>query len=323
MVQTQISLRWLLEGFKYELESTARPRTVEYYCGEIHRFLRWAHAAGVPSDIRLLTKHHIQAFFHYLVTTHRGNDSVNEPAAIERLRWPYYRALRRFFGWAVKEGYLQNNPMDNIVMKPPQPVPIEPYRPDHIDRILNVLDYDWQIAKTLRQKMLSARNKAIFLLFIESGLRLEELAKLQLAEMDLRKQRALIRYGKMGKSRLIGFGPQTKKALWKYLSLRPQHVNHDALWVTEESTPLSIGGVQIIIRRLKKDAGLQQVRGSVHKLRHTFATAYLRHTRDMKGCRLLLGHSTLAMTERYTQFVEAEDALKAYDGKGPLDWLRS
>lgn len=110
--------------------------------------------------------------------------------------------------------------------------------------------------------------------------------------------------------------------MWRYLSLRPGQIEHNALWLTEEGSPLSLGGVQIIIRRLKKDAGLQHVRGSVHKLRHTFATAYLRHTRDMKGCRILLGHSTLAMTERYTQFIEAEDALRAYDGKGLLDWLR-
>jgi len=66
MVQEGISTEWLLKGFKYELESTARPRTVEYYCGEIQRFLRWANAVGVPSDIRLITKYHIQVFFHYL-----------------------------------------------------------------------------------------------------------------------------------------------------------------------------------------------------------------------------------------------------------------
>ena len=47
----------------------------------------------------------------------------------------------------------------------------------------------------------------------------------------------------------------------------------------------------------------------------------MKHTRDMKGLKLLLGHSTLAMTERYTQFIDAEDALKAYDGQGPLDWI--
>lgn len=321
MAQTQTSLRWLLQGFKYELESTARPRTVEYYCGEVRRFLRWAEAAGVSSNIRLITKHHLQAFFHHLATTHKGNGLVNEPAAIERLRWPYYRALRRFFGWTVKEGFLEQSPMDSIVLRAPQPPVIEPYRPEHIDRMLKVLDYDWRIAKTQRQKMLAARNKAVFLLFLESGLRLEELTKLQLENIDLQRQRVVIRLGKMGKSRLSGFGPQAKKALWKYLSLRPQHVNHDALWITEEDTPLSTSGVQMIIRRLKRDAGLHQVRGSVHKLRHTFATAYLRHTHDMKGCRLLLGHSNLAMTERYTQFIETEDALKTYDEQGPLDWL--
>ena len=153
MAQAQSNLEWLLEGFKYELESTARPRTVEYYCGEIRRFLRWAHATRVPSDVRLLTKRHIQAFFHYLASTHRGNGSVNEPVAIERLLWPYYRALQRFFRWAMKEDYLQSNPMEGIALKSPQPAPIEPYRPEHIDRILKVLDYDWQIAKTQRKKM--------------------------------------------------------------------------------------------------------------------------------------------------------------------------
>lgn len=171
--------------------------------------------------------------------------------------------------------------------------------------------------------MLVARNRAIFVLFLESGLRLEELAKLQLEDIDMGRQRVIVRFGKMGNSRLSGFGPQSRKALWKYMSLRPQQSNHGALWITEEGSPLTISGVQITIRRLKKDAGLQHIRGSVHKLRHTFATTYLKHTRDMKGCRLLLGHSTLAMTERYTQFIEAEDALKAYDGEGPMDWINS
>lgn len=76
------------------------------------------------------------------------------------------------------------------------------------------------------------------------------------------------------------------------------------------------------MQRLKKDAGLQHLRGSIHKLRHTGATITLRHTGDMKGLKLLLGHSTLAMTERYTRFIEVEDALKAYDGRGPLEWIK-
>lgn len=320
-MRKQTNLEWLLEGFKYDLELTVRPKTVKYYCGETQRFLQWTRATFSLNEIGLISKKHVQAFFHHLANNHRPDSLKKEPNEIERLRWPYYRALRRFFDWAVNEGYLQSSPMNGIVLNAPPPAPIEPYHPEHIDIILRLLDHDWKTAHTQRQKMLAARNSAIFILFLESGLRLEELAKLKIEDIDLEEQKVIVRFGKMGKSRLSGFGPRSKKALWKYMGLRSQLTNFGALWITEEGTPLSVGGVQITIRRLKKEAGLEHIRGSVHKLRHTFATIYLKHTHDMKGCRILLGHSTLAMTERYTQFIEAEDALKAYDGQGPLDWI--
>jgi site-specific recombinase XerD len=188
--------------------------------------------------------------------------------------------------------------------------------------MMKVLEHDWRVASTSRQRMLAARDRVILFLFLESGLRLEELSQIRSGDIDLERQRVLVREGKMGKGRLVGFGSQTKKALWRYMGLRPRELPGDALWVTEEYRPLSKHGIAEIIRRLKRDAGLKHVKGSVHKLRHTFATAYLRHTRDMKGCRLLLGHSTLVMTERYTQFIEAEDALEVYKGSGPLDWMK-
>ena len=169
--------------------------------------------------------------------------------------------------------------------------------------------------------MLASRDQAVISFFLESFVRLEELASLRVEDVYLEKQRALVRKGKMEKGRWVGFGPQMRRALWRYLGLRSNQTEHNTLWVTEEGRPITKHGIQEIFRRLKKDAGLQHVRGSVHKLRHTGATVSLRHTRDMKGLRLLLGHSTLAMTERYTQFVDVEDALKAYDEKGPLDWL--
>ncbi len=87
--------------------------------------------------------------------------------------------------------------MKGIVLNAPQPAPIEPYRKEHIGLILKVLDHDWQIARTQWQKMLVARNKAIFLLFLESGLRLEELAKLQVEDVDLEGQRVIVRFGKI------------------------------------------------------------------------------------------------------------------------------
>ena len=208
------------------------------------------------------------------------------------------------------------------MLKPPTAAAIEPYKPQYIDAFAKVLNHDWQVATTTRQKMLAARDKAVLFLFLDSFIRLEESCQLTIGDVDLDRQRVLVRKSKTGKSRLAGFGPQTKKALWRYLGLRGDSLGHHALWVTEEGRPLTKHGIQEIMRRLKKDAGLEHLKGSIHKLRHTGATITLKHTRDMKGLKLLLGHSTLAMTERYTQFVEVEDALKAYNGEGPLDWAK-
>lgn len=88
-MQTGISTERLQEGFSYELEVIARCQTVEYYCGEIHCFLQWADKAGITSDIRLITKHHIQKFFH-LAVTHSGNGSGNKPEGVECVRGLYY-----------------------------------------------------------------------------------------------------------------------------------------------------------------------------------------------------------------------------------------
>jgi len=212
--------------------------------------------------------------------------------------------------------------MDGIILKaPPAPI-IEPYKHDHILRLTQVLDLKQKQAHTLREKMRVARNTAIVSLFLESGARLSELVNLTINDIDLDSKSIMIRNGKMDKSRKAGFGPQTKKALWRYIGLRSKDIGHDALWVSEEYKPLTTNGVQSIFRQLKENAGLRSIKGSIHKLRHTFATTLLRHTKDLKGCKILLGHSTMAMTERYTQFIDAEDALRGYNGQGPLDWMK-
>ncbi len=239
------SWQWLLDGFKFELETRTKPKTVEYYCVHARLFVQWAENYAHATDPRSLTKRDIQSFFHYLAGNERppSGKGSRERVQSERLRWPYYRALKRFLGWAVNEGHICHNPLEELRMKAPEDPPVEPYRPEHIERLFEVLDHDWQVAKTPRQKMLAARDRAVLCLFLESGLRLEELAMLGTADVDLQRQRALVREGKMGKGRVAGFGPQTKKSLWRYMSLRPCAVKRDALWMTEEGRPMTKHGV--------------------------------------------------------------------------------
>jgi integrase/recombinase XerD len=276
-------------------------------------------------EAHLIDKRHIQAFFYYLLqeteTIVGGNGARRKVTRTEDSLWPYYRCLRRFFGWAVKEGYLNQNPAIDLGLKPPRNRPIEPWRREHIDQMFQVLDHDWKIATTPRQRMLAARDHAIVSLFLESFVRLEELAGLNVEDVDLQAQRLLVRKGKMGKGRWAGFGPATRKSLWRYLGLREPLALGNALWISEEGRQLTSRGIQQVFRRLKRDAGLQHIQGSIHKMRHTGATIHYRHNRDMKGLKMLLGHATYDMTERYTSFVETEDALELYEDGGPLDWM--
>jgi len=326
MVQTGVTLEWLLEGFKYELSATRAPQTVIYYCCHLQRFCDWAATAGLPQEAHLVDKRYIQAFFHHLLheteTVAGGNGARRQVKRTERSLWPYYRSLRRFFGWAVKEDYLDRDPVAGLQLKCPRNRPVEPWRPEQIDQIFRVLEHDWKTAKTPRQKMLAARDHAIVSLFIESFVRLEELAGLAVEDVDVQAQRLLVREGKMGKGRWAGFGPDTKKSLWRYLGFREPLALGNTLWISEEGRQLRASGIQQVFKRLKHDAGLQHIQGSIHKMRHTGATLHYRHNRDMKGLKILLGHATYAMTERYTSFVEAEDALGLYENGGPLNWMR-
>lgn len=92
----------------------------------------------------------------------------------------------------MKEGYLSENPMTGLDMKSPRQRPVEPWRPEHIERMFQVLDHDWKVAKTPRQQMLAARDHTVVFLFLESFVRLKELANLKVEDIDLQKQRLLV-----------------------------------------------------------------------------------------------------------------------------------
>ena len=95
---------------------------------------------------------------------------------------------------------------------------------------------------------------------------------------------------------------------------------YDSLWLTEEGKPFSVGGIQIMVKRLKTRAGVIS-QGNCHKFRHTFAPAFLRKDRNPFNLQYLLGHSDLRMTRHYVSTLGAEDALKAHESASPADML--
>jgi site-specific recombinase XerD len=162
------------------------------------------------------------------------------------------------------------------------------------------------------------RNKAMLLVFLDSGLRLGEALSLTLEDIDLERQILKIR-GKTGE-RVVRFGTATAKALLKYLLVRGK-VNGtcDCLWLTSKRQPLTANGVEMVFRRLSARTGIAV---HPHLLRHTFATMWLKNGGDSLMLQRLLGHSTLTMTNRYCQAVGCYDAVESHKRYSPVDNLK-
>lgn len=320
----ELSLSSLVQGFVFTLTTEGKaPTTVSYYQGNLRRFLWYAKEHGWADDPRSIDAWNIREFLAYAGTARNrwgtmGNGSENCRSPSRTGGWRYYRTLRRFFNWAVSEGFMERTPLSNIKPEPPKEQPVEPYSQEEMKKLIDVCDRDF--AKG--DKFLGSRHKAVILLFLDTGARLSELANVRLNDLALEKGRATVN-GKGGTQRVVAFNSGTKKALWKYLAFREQRVKglaKDWLWVTEEGTRLTVYGLHIAFRRLKKRAGIDSP-GAVHRLRHTFALNALRGLKDPTLLQLLLGHKTLEMTRRYTQGLKIEEALQAIDKASPVDRL--
>lgn len=225
-----------------------------------------------------------------------------------------YRVLKTFFTWCVKEDFLKKNPMAKIKFANPKLKIIQPYTNKEIKNMLAVCDYDFRH----NAQFLASRNKAIILVFVDTGLRVSELGGMMLDDIDRDRGRIHV-VGKGAKERVIRIGATAQKALWKYLVHRPDN-RFKEVWLTEEEKPMKTLSVQIMIRRIKERAGIQGD-GSCHRFRHTFAINFLRMDRNPFNLQYLLGHSDLRMVKHYVAALGMEDALKAHESASPADMI--
>ena len=167
------------------------------------------------------------------------------------------------------------------------------------------------------KSMMDVRNKAILSVFLDTGLRVSELANLLLEDLDVDTGSILVRHGKGGKQRVVRIGSKAQKALWKYVTIYRKSES-DHLFVNRSGDPLDVQGIKIMIKRLGDKA---KVKVHPHKLRHTFAISFLRAGGDVFSLQYLLGHTSLQMTQRYLQSLNANDAMNAHKKFSPLDNL--
>jgi len=145
------------------------------------------------------------------------------------------------------------------------------------------------------------RDRAMFMLMLRCGLRVEEVAHLRLQDLDLAQMRLLVCGGKGNKDRIVYISHDAHRALLNYLKSRSSSKIGEVFLVgkgTYRGTSISVRGIQKRMEYYARKTGLKV---SCHHLRHTMATQLLNADADLVTIQDLLGHTRIKTTQRYAR----------------------
>lgn len=214
-------------------------------------------------------------------------------------------SIRGFCAFLVQQKVLAQNPA-TAVQAPKQDKPLpKQLNVDEMHQLLAIQD----------DSLLAIRDKAMMELMYGCGLRLSELASLNLNSIQADAQLRVI--GKGNKERLLPIGKMALKAVNDWLKMRTELASNEepALFLSKNKNRL---GVRQIAKRMKLWAIQQNLQQSVnpHKLRHSFATHVLESSSDLRGVQELLGHANLSTTQVYTH-LNFQHLAQVYDSAHP------
>jgi integrase/recombinase XerC len=216
-------------------------------------------------------------------------------------------SIRSFFKFLYREGYIKCNPAKLVS---------NPRVPKLLPRFLTVDDVFSLIEKPEGIGFIPARDRAILELLYSSGLRVAELAGLNMDDINIRESLVKVR-GKGRKERIVPVGSKAIDALKSYTIERILLKSKDkALFLNRTGTRLTDRGVRRIVVKYAK-ASFIQGRIGPHTLRHSFASHLLQGGADLRVIQELLGHSSLSTTQRYTH-LDITHLMDIYDKAHPM-----
>ena len=281
-----------------EVEGKTR-RTVQAYAETLGRFRTVCAAEGLPDRVAAFRAAHVYAFLKV----------ISDSGVSLGTRHRRFRETRAFFSWCTRMGYTARNPFAGILNVKVEQKVIQPLTEAEIQALLDVCDPTTEFG---------CRNRAIILLFLDTGLRYAELHGLTLEDVDWEAGRIHVRHGKGRKQRVVAFGAGPSDALRDYVE-RFRGAAPGALFLTiprrtQPRRPMNPYLLGTLFQRLGVRAG---VHANPHRFRHTFATwAIENHAREL-DVQYLLGHSTSAMVRRYSATYDAAKAAAAHAAFSP------
>ena len=247
--------------------------TLRNYMSTLKQFVLW-----VDVPIEQVTHKTVLSFMDHLLDKRLKPKTIN----------CYLNSIRGFYEYLIEE---EQVPMSHPVkrgysLRLSRPLP-RYLRDEDVPRLFNVIS--------------SKRDRAMFMLMLRCGLRVEEVAKLTMAALDLSRSQLFVYEGKGVKDRVVYLSNDAYKILVQYLKARLSSRAKRVFLIEKgrlKGKPIQVRGIQHCMQHYAKKAGLKV---SCHQLRHTMATQLLNADADLVTIQDLLGHTRIKTTQRYCQ----------------------
>lgn len=310
MQLSQAIYGFLLDGSAGKLSS----RTVDLYRYCLNNLVK--HAGDV--SLEAITHEKLTLFMVYLKTEYTAKTKTG------KLSGPvldnHWKAIRSFFKWCAKT--LKNpDPSINLTRPRYASAEIVPFTEAEAKRIVAAVEktklaQPHDRASFQMTRPTAARDRALILLMLDTGLRIGEITRLEIKDVTLETGEVHVKPYETGiKSfpRTVFLGKNARMAVWKYLTTRPGAQPDESLF------ELKIVSIQSLLMRIEQRTGIPNIHA--HRFRHTFAVMYLRNGGDVFTLQRLLGHSSLEMVRRYVALADS-DAAEAHRRASPADRMK-
>ena len=245
--------------------------TVKNYMSTLKQFVLW-----VDVPIEQVTHKTVLSFIDHLLDKRLKPKTIN----------CYLNSIRGFYEYLIEE---EQVPISHPVkrgysLRLSRPLP-RYLRDEDVPRLFNVIS--------------GKRDRAMFMLMLRCGLRVDEVAKLTMAALDLPRSQLFVYEGKGVKDRVVYLSNDAYKILAQYLKARPSSRAKRVFLIEKgrfKGKPIQVRGIQYRMQHYAEKAGLKV---SCHHLRHTMATQLLNADADLVTIQDLLGHTRIKTTQRY------------------------
>lgn len=289
-----ISLKQAYEIYIFDRKTFCLDKTVQNYENTIRYFLEYMEEYKErPAGDIMLSDILNDDIKRYIIMLRQRPANANHPLKracgrlSQRTIRNYTMDLKTFFQYLTEEGYCDNK-FSGVKMIRAERKTIVPIFQNEVEILDKICD---------PKLPYGCRNYCMIHLMLDAGLRVSEVRKLRLRDIDIDNSYIHVIYGKGSKERTIPMSAKLRKYLYLYINVHRPSCQSETIFVEIGGDPLTENAMKSLFARMKKRSGIERLRP--HLLRHTFATAYIMGGGSVEMLRILLGHESIETTQLY------------------------